>query len=162
MPGDCGSGSHGGADQVRPASSALTALEISIRGRRAALARLQDIGVHSQAHAAPGFAPLEAGLLEDNVKSFSFGLPLDALRARHHHGSDGRRHLASVNHARRLAQVLNSAVCAGADEHPVERNLLDRRAGRSSPCIQAPGSRRLSAPSRPARQRDREQRRLRR
>ena len=50
-----------GLTQVRPPARALAALEVAVRGRGAALARLEDVRVHAQAHRAAGAAPLEAG-----------------------------------------------------------------------------------------------------
>src|SRR5262245_37563054 len=52
MPFDGGRRSHRGADQVRAPTGALPALEIAVRGGRAALAGLEPIGVHRQAHRA--------------------------------------------------------------------------------------------------------------
>src|SRR4051812_9081849 len=52
------------ADQVRTPALALTSLEVAVRGRRGTLARGQLVGVHAQAHRAPGGPPLGAGLLE--------------------------------------------------------------------------------------------------
>ena len=46
---------------VRP-PGALPALEVAIRGRGAALARLEPVGVHAEAHRAARLAPLEAGV----------------------------------------------------------------------------------------------------
>src|SRR6266545_119249 len=57
-------------------ASSLPSLEIAVRGRGAALPRLKAIGVHGQAHRAAGFAPLEAGVLEDPVEAFALGLRL--------------------------------------------------------------------------------------
>src|ERR1700687_6284430 len=76
----CGRG-HDGADQMRAAALALTALEIAIRGAGAALTRRQYVLVHGDAHAASGFAPLESRVAENLVESFLFGLGLDDLRA---------------------------------------------------------------------------------
>jgi hypothetical protein len=67
---------------VRP--PALAALEIAVRGRGAALARLELVGIHRQAHRAARLAPLEAGLAEDLVQPLGLGLRLDQARAGHH------------------------------------------------------------------------------
>src|SRR5258708_1562728 len=74
---------HHRADEVRAAVLALAALEIAIAGAGAALVRRQDVGVHADAHAAAGVAPLETGGGENLVESFFFGLRFDAARARH-------------------------------------------------------------------------------
>src|SRR5205814_6195351 len=65
MAGDCGRRGHGGRDEMGAALKALAALEIAVRGRGAALLRLQLVGVHGEAHRAARLAPLEAGLDED-------------------------------------------------------------------------------------------------
>src|SRR4051794_11471953 len=59
-----GGSGHERADQVRPAALALPALEVAVRGRGGTFARSQLVGVHAQAHRAPGGSPLGAGLLE--------------------------------------------------------------------------------------------------
>ena len=53
---------------------ALTAFKVAVGGGRAALARLQAVGVHGQAHAAAGLAPFKAGGLEDLVQALALGL----------------------------------------------------------------------------------------
>src|SRR4026209_459179 len=58
---------HDRRDEVGAAEPALTALEIAVRGRGAALARAKLIGVHAEAHGAAWLAPIEAGFLEDRV-----------------------------------------------------------------------------------------------
>src|SRR5712664_1216952 len=75
-----GSG-HDRANQVRAAVFALAALEIAIAGAGAALVRRQDVGVHADAHAAAGVAPLETGGGEYLVQALFLGLCLDAARA---------------------------------------------------------------------------------
>src|SRR6185369_12157521 len=67
---------HRRAHEMRAAASALTAFEVAVAGGRAALAGLQPIGVHRQAHRAARLAPLEAGRLEDHVQPFPLGLLL--------------------------------------------------------------------------------------
>ena len=58
-------GRHLRADEVRAAAAALAALEVAVRGRGAALARREDVGVHPEAHRAAREAPLEARVEED-------------------------------------------------------------------------------------------------
>src|SRR6266581_7451324 len=77
---------HLRAHEVGPAARALPPFEIAVRGRSAALARLEPVRVHAQAHGAARFAPLEAGILEDPVKALVLRLRLDQPRARHDHG----------------------------------------------------------------------------
>src|SRR5258708_3775416 len=85
VPGDRRRRSHLRAHEVRPAAGALAALEIAVRSRSAALARLEPVCVHAQAHGAAGFAPLETGVLEDPVKAFVLRLRFHQARARHDH-----------------------------------------------------------------------------
>src|SRR5690242_21132989 len=70
---------HLRADQVCPAAAALAPLEITVRGGRAALAGLQDVRVHSEAHRAAGAAPVEAGGAEHLVETLGLGLRLHLL-----------------------------------------------------------------------------------
>src|SRR5262252_1936844 len=65
VAGDRGGGGHRRAHQVRTATFALASLEVAIRRAGAAFARLQDVGVHAQAHAAASLAPFETSLGED-------------------------------------------------------------------------------------------------
>src|SRR5580658_2684423 len=81
MPGNGGRRGHDGADQVRAAAFALTALEVAIGGAGAALAGRQHVVVHGDAHAAAGLAPLESSVAEDAVESFLFGFGFDDLRS---------------------------------------------------------------------------------
>lgn len=50
------------------------------------LPRFQDVGIHSQAHTASGFSPIKSRILEDDIQTLFFGLCLDPLGTRHHHG----------------------------------------------------------------------------
>ena len=138
---------HRRADQVGAAAGALAAFEVAVAGRGAALAGLEPVGVHRQAHRAAGLAPLEAGALEDLVEAFALGLLLHQPGARHHHRQlDVRRDAcAQAAHDRRgLAQVLDARVGARADEH-----LVDADVGRSACSARAPCSS-ARAPSRRA------------
>jgi 3-isopropylmalate/(R)-2-methylmalate dehydratase large subunit len=58
------------------AAAPLATLEVAVRGRGAALAGLQPIGVHGEAHRAALDAPFEAGFPEDPVQAFLLGLGL--------------------------------------------------------------------------------------
>src|SRR5580698_9631924 len=88
VAGDGSGGGHLGREEMCAASATLAAFEVAVRGGGAAFAWLQDVGVHTEAHAAAGLAPLEAGGLEDEVEAFFFGLMLHLLRA----GNDHRAH----------------------------------------------------------------------
>src|SRR5690606_38995696 len=62
---------HGGrggderGDEVGAPALALAPLEVAVGGRGGPLSRLELVGVHPQAHRAPGVAPLGAELEED-------------------------------------------------------------------------------------------------
>src|SRR5271168_1231086 len=74
VAGDGRGGSHDRAYEVRAAVFALASLEIAVAGAGAALVRRQHVGVHADAHAATGVAPLKTGFAEDFVQAFFFGL----------------------------------------------------------------------------------------
>src|ERR1700729_3893368 len=106
---------------------ALTALEIAVRGRSAALARRKLVRVHGQAHRAARLAPLEAGGEKDLVETLGLGLRLDQARSRHDHRADSLAPLMAARDCGRGAQILDAAVGAGADEDAVDgeiRHLL--------------------------------------
>ena len=98
-------------------------LRFEVEAQRSRGAKL--IGVHAEAHRAARLAPIEAGRLEDLVEPFGLGLLLHQARARHDHGADIGIHLLAVDDLRHLAQILDAAIGAGADEHAVERDVGD-------------------------------------
>ena len=100
-----------------------------MRGRGAAFARLQLVVVHGQAHRAARLAPVEAGLAEDPIQPLLLGLVLHQTRPRHHHGADVGRHLAPLGDLGGGAQVLDAPVGARADEHAIDLDPVERRAG---------------------------------
>src|SRR5688572_31550749 len=69
MSRDCRGRRHRRADEVRASARTLAALEVAVRGRGAALAGFQAVGVHAQAHRAARLAPLEAGIAEYPVEA---------------------------------------------------------------------------------------------
>src|SRR5712691_8153136 len=83
MPRDRGCCGHLRAHEMGPAAGTLPSLKIAVRGRGAALARLQVVGVHAQAHRASRFAPLETRVLENSVEALGFRLRLHQSGARH-------------------------------------------------------------------------------
>src|SRR5258706_11957354 len=85
MPGNCRRRRHCRRHQVGAAFKSLAALEIAVRGRGAALFRLELVGVHRKAHRAARLAPLEAGLDENLVEALGFRLLLHNARARYDH-----------------------------------------------------------------------------
>src|SRR5258706_11654290 len=107
-PGDRGRRGHPRAHKVGPAAGALPALEIAVRSRSAALARLEPVCVHAQAHGAARLAPLETGVLEDPVHAFVLRLRLHQARARHDHRElYVRCQMPPANDRRSGAQVLD-------------------------------------------------------
>src|SRR3954451_22271448 len=109
-------GGHLRGHEVGAPAAALAALEVAVRGRGAALARLQDVRVHAQAHRAARGAPVEAGVAEDLVEALGFGLRRHLLGAGDDHGADRARDFAALHDLRRGAQVADAGVRAGADE----------------------------------------------
>src|SRR3954452_24355779 len=126
---DGGRRGHLRADEVGAPAAALAPLEVAVRGRGAALAGLEDVGVHAQAHRAAGAAPVEAGGAEDLVEPLGLGLGGHRLGARDDHRVDVAGHLAALDQLGGGAKVADAAVRAGADEDAVEPDLLHRRAG---------------------------------
>src|SRR3954452_18782804 len=94
---DRGRGRHLGRDEVRAPAAALAPLEVAVRGRGAALAGLEGVGVHPQAHRAARAAPVEAGGAEDLVEALGFGLLLDLHGARDNHRVDCRGDPAALD-----------------------------------------------------------------
>src|SRR5262249_44150577 len=69
-----GSGSgHRRAYQVRAPARSLAPLEVAIAGGSAALAGLEPVGIHAQAHGASGLAPFKPGFSKDAMQAFLFG-----------------------------------------------------------------------------------------
>src|SRR6202034_3093252 len=99
---------------------ALTALEVTVGRRGAALLGLELVRVHRKAHRATRLAPIEASLGENLVQAFGFRLLLHDSRAGYDHRIDVGVHRLALGDFRRRAQILDPAVGAGADEDAVE------------------------------------------
>src|ERR1700754_2263542 len=115
MPFDCGRGSHRGAHEMRASARALTAFEVAVRRRRAALARFQTVRIHGEAHRAARLAPFEARIGEHLVETFAFRLRLHEARARDdHRETDIRRDAAAelFHDPRSGAQVFDARIRA--------------------------------------------------
>ena len=130
VAGHRGGGGDGGGDEVGATAPALATLEVPVRGRGAALAHGELVGVHGQAHRAARLAPLEAGGEEDLVEPLGLGLGLHAVRAGHDEGPHARADVAAVEHRGGGPEVLDARVGARPDEDGVDR---DRRASASPP-----------------------------
>src|SRR6185312_5857858 len=79
VAGDSGCCCHLRADEVSAASTALSAFEVAVAGAGATFSGGEDVGIHAEAHAAAGFAPVEACCSEDFIEAFLFSLRFDGL-----------------------------------------------------------------------------------
>jgi len=112
-----------GAYQVGAAVFALAALKIAIGGAGAAFVGRQDVGIHADAHAAAGVAPLKTGGGENFVEPFLFGLGLDAARAGNDQGLlDGAGYVLAGHELRGGAKIVDAGIGAGTDEHAIDGN----------------------------------------
>ena len=99
----------------------------------------QVVVVHRDAHRAARLAPFEAGVEEDAVEAFGFGLVAHRGRARDDHGAHAGRDPAAAQHARGVAQVVDAPVGAGADEGVADRIPSSGWPG-AAPCTRARAS----------------------
>src|ERR1043165_9984606 len=88
LAGKRGGGCHRRRDQVCAAPLTLPALEIAVRCGGATLTGAQPVGIHSKAHRAARFAPVEARFHKDLIKPFRLSLTLDESGAGHDHRRD--------------------------------------------------------------------------
>src|SRR3954449_8892667 len=100
---------HLGGHEGRAPAATLPALEVAVRRARAALAGVQRVLVHAEAHGAAGGAPLEARGEEHLVQALLLGLAADLLGAGNDHGADVRVDLLAVEHGGGGAQVADPA-----------------------------------------------------
>ena len=73
---------------MRAAASTLTSFEVTVTCAGTTFANGEFVGVHSEAHRAPRFAPVETGFEEYLVESLFDGLGFDEART----GYDKRAH----------------------------------------------------------------------
>src|SRR5581483_4849508 len=104
----------------------LPALEVAVGRRGAPFAGGEDVRIHAEAHRAARAAPLEAGPLEHRVEPLLLRLAPDGGGAWDDHRPDGRMDVPAVDQARDDAEILDSRVGAGADEHAVDVDVPDR------------------------------------
>ena len=123
---------------MRARTRALPANEIAIRGAGTALAGRHLIGVHAQAHGTARLAPFEAGINEDAVQPFGFGLALHKAGTRYHQRLPHvAGHLAAAHHIGSHAQILDAAVGAAADEDILYGHIFHAGTGGEAHIIQA-------------------------
>ena len=125
MAGDRRCCRHRGRDKMGAAPKTLPALKVAVRGRGAALARRQPIGIHRKAHRAAGLAPFEPRGQKYRVETLGFRLLLDEARTRHDHAIDGPGDVLARDDFRGGAQILDPSIRAGADKYPVDLNIRD-------------------------------------
>ena len=136
MPFDRRRGSHHRTHQMRAPALALAPFEIAIRRARAS-ARRSAARRHSCRCTC--CSPRRAIRIPRRGK-FCRALPLPpplsprANPAPPAPASEILRHVLAGNHFRRRAQILNPRIGARADEHAIERNILDRQSRASNPC----------------------------
>src|SRR6266849_11144177 len=123
LAGDRGGRRHGRRHQMRAAFIALAALEITVRGRGAAFAGLELVGIHGEAHRAAGLAPVEAGLDEYLVQALGLGLLLHQAGAGYDHRTDVAIDRLVVRDARDVAEVFDARVGARSNEYPIDRDI---------------------------------------
>src|SRR5215471_1468090 len=123
VAGDGGCG-HDRANEMRAAVAPLAALEITVGGAGAAFVRRQYVGIHADAHAAARIAPFESGLRKDLVEAFFFSSGFDAAGAGNDEGLfDIFRDLLAGHELRCGAEIVQTRICAGADEDAVHGNI---------------------------------------
>src|SRR5690349_3663920 len=124
---------------MRASALALASFEIAVRGRGAALARSEAIGIHPEAHRAARLAPLESGVEEDLVQALALGLRLHQARARDdHRDTDVRGDPPAFDDRRGSTQILDARVGARADEYLVELDVGHARARLERHVLQRP------------------------
>src|SRR4051812_31440274 len=110
MTGDCRRRCHGRTDQVSTPAFALATFKVAVGSAGAAFALGKLVAVHGKAHAAPRLAPLETGLLENDVQTFGFRLVLNKSAAGHDHCPDRRGEFAAFSDFCGSPQIFHPAV----------------------------------------------------
>src|SRR5262249_3531770 len=134
-------GCHGGGDEVRAAAFALAAFEIAVAGAGTALAGLELVGIHRQAHAAAGFTPVEAGFFEDAIEAFLLGLLFHLAAAGNDHGIDRARDAVAFDDGGGGAEIADPSVGTGTDEDAVDLYVDQRSAGGKAHVFERAGGR---------------------
>ena len=113
---------------MRAPALALSALEVAVRRRGAALPLGELVGVHAQAHRAAGEAPFGAEVLEDPVEALGFGLETHLGGAGNDHEAHGTGLLPAAHHLGGGPEILDAGVRARAEEDGVDGDVAQRRA----------------------------------
>ena len=120
---------------------ALSAFEVSVGGRCAALPRIEPIWVHGQAHAATGLAPIEARFFENPIEALFFRLLFDQSAAGHDHRIDLPGDSVALDDFRRRAEVFDTGVGARSDKDALDRGVGKFLAGFEAHVVQGAGRR---------------------
>src|SRR5580658_1836828 len=116
---------HHGTHQMRSPTASLSPFEIAVAGGSAALARLQNVRIHSQTHGASRFTPLKPCVQKNTVQSLLLGRALYRLRSRHNHGTHIRTYLMTFGHARCRPQIFETRVRARPNKDTVDADVLN-------------------------------------
>src|SRR3546814_9281043 len=92
---------------MRASSASLAVLEIAIRGRGAAFAGPEPVGIHPDTHRTAGFAPVEPCGVQRIGDALIFGLSFDQPRSRHDHRLDVRCDMAAAYDSGGDAQIFD-------------------------------------------------------
>src|SRR5689334_9375256 len=109
---------------------ALASHVIAVARRGAAKTGSDNVAVHRVAHRTTRFTPAGSGRLEHTGDAQGLRLGFDLARTGHDEGRYAN--LPTVEHGRRLFQVFDMRVGAGADEDLIDAQIADRRSRRQS------------------------------
>ena len=138
---DCGRCGHCRGDQVGASPFALSALEVSVGGRCAALSRIEPIRVHGQAHAATGLPPIETRFFENLIETLFFRLLFDQSAAGHDHRIDLSGDSVALDDFCRRAEVFDTGVGARSDKDALDGGVGESLAGFEAHIFQGTGRR---------------------
>src|SRR3546814_8992349 len=103
---------------MRASSASLAVLEIAIRGRGAAFAGPEPVGIHPDAHRTAGFAPVEPCGVQRIGDALIFGLSFDQPRSRHDHRLDVRRSEEHTSELQSLMRISYAVFCLKKKKKP--------------------------------------------
>src|SRR6202165_4485781 len=120
---------HHRPHQMSAPAAPLPSFKIAVAGGSTALTRLQNIGIHSQAHRASRLTPLEAGIQKNPMQAFLLCCSLHGLRSRHHHRPDFRIYAVALGDSCCRTQILNPRGCARSNKHAINSDVFDALSG---------------------------------